>query len=64
MKIIKTKIKDLLIIKKTFKDNRGYLKEHFKKKLYPKILYLKYYQNQKNVLRGLHIQKKSLKVNT
>ena len=60
MKIIKTKIKDLLIIKKkTFKDNRGYLREHFKKKIILKnFIFEILSKSKKNVLRGLHIQKK------
>ena len=42
MKIIKTKIKDLVIYnKKTFKDKRGYFKELLKeKKLKKKISFL------------------------
>ena len=46
MKIIKTKFKDLLIIKRpTHNDNRGFLKELFEQN---KI--------KKNVIRGLHLQ--------
>jgi dTDP-4-dehydrorhamnose 3,5-epimerase len=61
MKVIKTKFKDLKLIKtKIFNDNRGFFKEVFQNKLgknnnfvfdcmsYSKI----------NVLRGLHFQKK------
>ena len=60
MKIIKTKIKDLLILKsKNFRDNRGYLREIFRKDIldenfpFDLISYSK-----KNVLRGLHFQSK------
>tara|TARA_Y100000591_G_C21300071_1_gene435965 strand:- start:10 stop:534 length:525 start_codon:yes stop_codon:yes gene_type:complete len=61
MKIIKTKIKDLLIIKKeTYKDNRGYLKELFKEKtLSKKFLFEILSSSKKNVVRGLHLQKKN-----
>ena len=60
MKIIKTKIKDLLILKsQIFKDNRGSLKETFRKNVLNKdfpfdIVSL----SKKNVIRGLHFQKK------
>jgi dTDP-4-dehydrorhamnose 3,5-epimerase len=62
MKIIKTKIKDLLILKsQIFKDNRGSLKETFRKNVLNKdfpfdIVSL----SKKNVIRGLHFQKKIL----
>jgi len=61
MKIIKTKIKDLLIIKKeTYKDNRGYLKELFKEKfLSKKFVFEILSSSKKNVVRGLHLQKKN-----
>ena len=37
MKIFKTKIKDLLIIKKeTYKDNRGFLRELYKENILTK----------------------------
>ena len=60
MKIIKTKIKDLLILKsKNFRDNRGYLREIFRKDILNKNFPfdLISYSN-KNVLRGLHFQSK------
>ena len=62
MKIIKTIIKDLLILKsQIYKDNRGFLKETFKKNVLKKdfpfdIVSL----SKKNVIRGLHFQKKFL----
>ena len=59
MKLINTKIKDLKIIKsKIFNDERGFLRETYKKKLikskdfpFDMVSFSK-----KNVLRGLHIQ--------
>ena len=62
MKIIKTKIKDLLIIKKeTYKDNRGYLRELYKEKaLSKKFIFEILSKSKKNVIRGLHLQKKNL----
>ena len=37
MQVVKTKIKDLLIIKKeTFKDERGFLRELYKEKIISK----------------------------
>ena len=61
MKIIKTKIKDLLIVeKKTFKDQRGFLRELFKEKtLSNKFVFEILSNSKKNVLRGLHLQKKN-----
>ena len=58
---VKTKFKDLLLIKKKrFRDKRGYFKEiirenNFKKK-FP-FLVMSY--SKKNVIRGLHIQNKN-----
>ena len=61
MKLLKTKIEGPMIIKtKIFKDNRGYLKETYRKN----ILNEKNFPfdvmsfSKKNVLRGLHIQSK------
>ena len=60
MKIVKTKIQDLLILKsQIYKDNRGFLKETFRKNVLKKdfpfdITTL----SKKNVIRGLHFQKK------
>ena len=58
MKKIKTKFKDLFIVQaKIFKDNRGWLKEEFKKKFVKSSLIFTVVSNsKKNVLRGLHIQ--------
>ena len=62
MKIINTKIKGLKIIKsKIFKDNRGFLRETFRKNLlnnqdFPFDI-MSY--SKKNVLRGLHFQSKN-----
>ena len=41
MKLIKTKIKDLLILKShIYNDNRGFLKETFRKNILKKIFHL------------------------
>ena len=62
MKLIKTKIAGLKILKtKIFQDNRGYLKEIFRKNIlknkdFPFDIYS---NSKKNVLRGLHIQTKN-----
>jgi dTDP-4-dehydrorhamnose 3,5-epimerase len=60
MKIIKTKIKDLLIIKsKIYKDDRGFFKEVEKNKLLKKKFIFDCLSfSKKNTLRGLHLQKK------
>ena len=61
MKLLKTKIQGPMIIKsKIFDDNRGFLKETYRKN----ILYEKNFPfdimsfSKKNVLRGLHMQSK------
>ena len=61
MKIIKTKIKDLFIIKgKIFYDQRGFLREAYKKKIIKKnLIFAIISKSKKNVLRGLHMQKKN-----
>ena len=61
MKIIKTKFKDLFVVNtRVFKDNRGWLKEEFKKKIVKKNLVFTVVSNSKrNVLRGLHMQTKN-----
>ena len=60
MKIINTKIKDLLILKsKNFRDNRGYLREIFRKDILNKNFPFDLIScSNKNVLRGLHFQSK------
>jgi len=62
MKLLKTKIKDLKLIKTNiFKDKRGFLKEIFRKNVvknkdFPFDIFS---SSKKNVLRGLHIQTKN-----
>ena len=60
MKILKTKFKNLLIIKKdTYFDNRGYFRELFINKLIRKqFIFDVMSLSKKNVLRGLHLQTK------
>ncbi len=60
MKIYKTKIKDLLVIKqKNNIDKRGSLRETFNKKLLNKKFVFEYCTtSKKNVLRGFHFQVK------
>lgn len=60
MKIIKTKFKDLLIIKqKNNKDKRGSLRETFNKKKLKKNFVFEYCTSSKaNALRGFHFQYK------
>ena len=62
MKLLKTKIKGLKIIKsKIFKDKRGFLRETYRKRLLNKIEFpfdvMSF--SKKNVLRGLHFQSKN-----
>ena len=61
MKIIKTKFKDLLIIKsKIFYDNRGYFREISLEKLIKKrLIFTILSKSKKNVLRGMHFQRKN-----
>ena len=65
MKIYKTKIKGLILIKKkNYFDNRGYFFESFNEKIYSKLGIKKNFVqdnfsiSKKNVLRGLHYQKR------
>ena len=60
MKILKTKIKDLLIIKqKNNIDRRGSLKEIFDKRILNKNFIFEYCTtSKKNALRGFHFQHK------
>ncbi len=62
MKITKTKFKNLLIYKGiNFLDKRGEFRELIiQKKLKKKILFTVYSKSKKNVLRGLHMQKKRM----
>ncbi len=61
MKIIKTKFKDLVLIdSKHHKDKRGFFREVFNQKiLKKKFVFDCMSQSRKNVLRGLHFQKKN-----
>jgi len=65
MKILKTKFKDLLIFKsKNFYDNRGFFREiSLEKLIKKKLIFTVVSKSKKNVLRGLHFQKKNLKEN-
>ena len=58
--MIKTKFKDLFTIQnKSFKDNRGYFKEIIREeKINKKFPFLVMSFSKKNVIRGLHLQKK------
>ncbi|MBA1340037.1 MAG: dTDP-4-dehydrorhamnose 3,5-epimerase [Pelagibacterales bacterium] len=61
MKLVKTKIKDLLIVKtEVYKDKRGFFKEIIKKKYLNKnFIFDCLSSSKKNTLRGLHIQLKN-----
>mgnify|MGYP001199374290 FL=1 len=61
MRIIKTKFKDLLIYEKdTYKDKRGYFRELFiQKHFHEKFPFDVMSYSKKNVLRGLHLQRKN-----
>ena len=60
MKIVKTKIEDLVIIKTNiYKDSRGFFKEVEKHKILKKRFIFDCFSfSKKNTLRGLHLQKK------
>jgi len=60
MKIIKTKIKDLVLVKTNiFTDNRGFFKEVEKTNiLKKKFVFDCFSYSKKNTLRGLHLQTK------
>ncbi len=60
MKIIKTNINDLVLLKTNiFKDKRGFFKEVKKNKILKKRFIFDCFSfSKKNILRGLHIQKK------
>tara|TARA_B100001059_G_C17826889_1_gene581966 strand:+ start:2414 stop:2926 length:513 start_codon:yes stop_codon:yes gene_type:complete len=59
MKLIKTKIKDLVIVKTNiYKDHRGFFKEIERSKiLKKKFIFDCLSYSKKNTLRGLHLQK-------
>lgn len=61
MKKIKTKFKDLLIFEsKIYYDQRGNVRESFKKNLIKSNLFLSVVsKSKKNVIRGLHFQSKN-----
>ena len=62
MKIKSTKFKDLKIIKSPVHiDRRGFFRETFKKKFFfkKKFIFTCVSSSKKNVLRGLHLQKKN-----
>ena len=56
----KTKFKDLVVFEnKSYRDNRGYFKELIKeKKIKKKFPFMVMSYSKKNVIRGLHIQRK------
>ena len=58
MKLIKTKFKNLILIKsKNHKDSRGYLREIYLNKILKKKFIFDYYSSsKKNTVRGLHFQ--------
>lgn len=60
MQIIKTKFKDLLILKKpTFRDKRGFFREILAiKEIKKNFVFDVMSYSKKNVLRGMHIQRK------
>ena len=62
MKIIKTKFKDLIIVKqKNYTAKRGTLREIFNNKILKKKFIFEYCTiSKKNVLRGFHFQSKLL----
>ena len=60
MQIIKTKIKDLILIKTSiYKDRRGFFKEVEKNKiLKKKFIFDCFSYSKKNTLRGMHLQRR------
>ena len=61
MKILKTKFKNLLVIKSnSFHDSRGYFREiSIEKLIKKKLIFTVVSKSKKNVLRGLHFQRKN-----
>ena len=66
MKIYKTGFDELYVLQgERFSDNRGFLREIFKKNLVKeKMVFSVVSSSKRNVIRGLHIQKKILKQNS
>ena len=62
MKIYKTKFKDLLVFKsQNYNDSRGFLREiALEKYLDKKLIFTLVSKSKKNVLRGLHMQRKKM----
>jgi len=60
MKILKTKFKDLIVFESNnFTDKRGYFRElTHQKYIKEKLIFTVVSKSKKNVLRGLHMQKK------
>jgi dTDP-4-dehydrorhamnose 3,5-epimerase len=58
--MIKTKFKDLFVVQnKTFNDKRGYFKELIREKdIDKKFPFMVMSYSKKNVIRGLHLQRK------
>ena len=65
MKILKTQFKDLLVIKnENYIDSRGYFREILvEKKIKKRFPFNVVSVSKKNVIRGLHYQKKIHRVN-
>tara|TARA_B100000214_G_C23742236_1_gene523790 strand:+ start:102 stop:626 length:525 start_codon:yes stop_codon:yes gene_type:complete len=61
MKILKTKFKNLLLIESnSFHDSRGYFREiSIEKLIKKKLIFTVVSKSKKNVLRGLHFQRKN-----
>ena len=61
MQVVKTKLKDLLILKtEIYKDKRGFFKEINKKKILKKnLIFDCLSRSKKNTIRGLHFQRKN-----
>ena len=62
MKIYKTKFKDLLVFKsQNYNDSRGFLRDvALEKYLDKKLIFTLVSKSKKNVLRGLHMQRKKM----
>ena len=62
MKIYKTKFKDLLVFKsQNYNDSRGFLREvALEKDLDKKLIFTLVSKSKKNVLQGLHMQRKKM----